>query len=261
MSYARETFGLAAIDDKIYAVGGYGFFSQLKSAEVYDPSENTWTDISSMTTERASFGLASLNGKLYAVGGYDDDDGLIASVERYDPSTKNWTAAASMTKDRSRFGIAALEASDIPVAAIEQYPDGLLYVAGGMTADTGGGEYDTQWEVYEPSSNKWQSTGSLDQSGLWWPGMAALHGKIYIVGGWTGPDGKENITASGEVYDLVLDPPEYVSAMSEPRALAGLAALNGKLYTAGGATKLCGRPTPTPCGASNTGEVYTPYPS
>ena len=256
MSYTLAAFGLAAIDDKIYAVGGWSpQIGRSKRAEMYDPSTNTWTDISFMTTERSNFGLASLNKKLYAVGGYDDDANFVSSVEVYDPGVSggSWVAAASMTTARSQFGIAALEASDMPADMIKQYPEGLLYVAGGGTAAA---QYDTSGEFYDPSSNQWRQEGSLGiKSGLWGPGMAALHGKIYIVGG-EGEDGMG--TAVEEVYDvssngLISGTSTATSPMSEARMGLGLVALNGKLYAVGG-EDVVNEPL-------NTGEVYTPYPS
>ena len=124
-------------------------------------------------------------------------------------------------------------------------------MAGGDTADD---SFDTSGEFYDPSSNTWYQEGSLANSGLWWPGMAALHGKIYIVGGSPPPMWSGTYTASGEVYDVssngLISGPS-IAAMSEARGLLGLAALNGKLYAVGGYG----------VAASNTGEVYTPNPS
>ena len=64
MSTERADFGLAALDNKLYAVGG----PLLASGEVYDPSANTWTAIASMSTARYGVGLAALDNMLYAVG-------------------------------------------------------------------------------------------------------------------------------------------------------------------------------------------------
>jgi hypothetical protein len=253
MDASRAFLGLAAIDDKIYAVGGSSDGNNfLKTAQMYDPSTTKWTDISSMTTARANFGLASLNGKLYAVGGYGLPAGILSSVEVYDPGVPDasWVPVNPMLKGRTQFGIAALEASDMPTDMIKQYPEGLLYVAGGAVGDN---EFDTSGEFYDPSNNKWRPAGSLDQSGLWWPGMASLHGKIYIVGG---SNLQHPLGASGEVYDVSstgLIHMSPIAHMSEVRAEHGLAALNGKLYAVGGTT--------AGGTSSNTGEVYTPNPS
>ena len=77
-------FGLAAaaIDGKLYAVGGFnlsGFW--LNTLEVYDPATNTWTTKASMPTSRRELAAGVINGKLYAVGGTGDP----TTLEVYEP--------------------------------------------------------------------------------------------------------------------------------------------------------------------------------
>ena len=57
MGTAREYFGLTALNNNLYAVGGRDEDNNcLTTSERYDPDLDSWTPIASMGTARASFG-------------------------------------------------------------------------------------------------------------------------------------------------------------------------------------------------------------
>ena len=56
MATARNSVGVAVLDGKLYAVGGYGG-GQLSSVERYDPATNAWQAVAPMATAR-SFAVA-----------------------------------------------------------------------------------------------------------------------------------------------------------------------------------------------------------
>lgn len=77
MSTARHVFQTEVIDNKIYAIGGYGPFgpdNDLLSAEAFDPSTNRWTTLPSMKKERSIFQTKVINNVIYAIGGMDVTD-------------------------------------------------------------------------------------------------------------------------------------------------------------------------------------------
>ena len=115
MAAERSEHGVAVLDGKLYAVGGFGDDGGLSSVEQYDPATNAWEAVASMVTPRENHAVAVLDGKLYAVGGYNG--GYLTSVERYDPATDAWEAVAPMATARYNLNHA--------VAAL----DGKLYVA------------------------------------------------------------------------------------------------------------------------------------
>lgn len=98
---ARMQAGVAAVNGKVYAIGGYGMDGRyLNTVEEYDPATNTWTTRPSMPTSRSRLGLAvATNGKLYAVGGTDGQ--VLAAVEEFDPvlavTTATPTVPAALT--------------------------------------------------------------------------------------------------------------------------------------------------------------------
>jgi hypothetical protein len=74
---------------KVLVVGGYGgrpfAYSQLSSAELYDPGAYTWTTTGAMTTAR-DYPTATLlaSGQVLVTGGYNSTGGFLASAESYD---------------------------------------------------------------------------------------------------------------------------------------------------------------------------------
>src|SRR5438132_671661 len=70
MPTARCCLGVAAINGRLYAVGGEDAGSiGLATVEAYDPATNAWTTKTSMPTVRSGLSAAASNGILYALGG------------------------------------------------------------------------------------------------------------------------------------------------------------------------------------------------
>jgi len=223
MSTARSLFGVAALGGKLYAVGGYnpmlGGGTYYKTAEVYDPSANSWTNIASMSTYRYGFDLEALGGKLYAVGGLNNSGVVLASAEVYDPIDNSWNSIASMNTARQRFAGAAL--------------GGRLYAVGGWNPSFFQGALQT-CEVYNPVNNSWNYIASMDAS-RGYLGGAALGGRLYALGGLH-PNAMPAIVATAEVYDP-MDPSagwNSIASMNTARERLGVAALGGKIYAVGG---------------------------
>ena len=103
MSTARACPAAAAIDGKLYVMGGYNG-QRLSSVELYDPATNAWEAVAPMSTARIASAAAVSDGKLYVMGGYDGQ-GRLSSVEQYDPAKDEWVAMASMAliTERSYF--------------------------------------------------------------------------------------------------------------------------------------------------------------
>ena len=76
-------------------------FSNMNSAEVYDPIDNSWNPIAPMDIARQGLGVAALGGKLYAVGGQGGGS-YLNSAEVYDPIDNSWNPIASMNVARTK---------------------------------------------------------------------------------------------------------------------------------------------------------------
>lgn len=95
MTSRRCRLGVATLNGKLYACGGYDGSSFLRSVEVYDPSFDLWKSVASMNVKRSRVALTANKGKLYAIGGYDGESNL-STVEVYDPTLDSWTFVSSM---------------------------------------------------------------------------------------------------------------------------------------------------------------------
>ena len=121
MQEKRGDYGVATVDGKIYAIGGFNGVP-LSIMEEYDPATDTWTRKSDMPTPRYQVRTEAVDGKIYAIGGWDvfpDPNATICStVEEYDPKTDTWEKGPSMNIPRSTLAAVAT-------------PDGKIYAIGG----------------------------------------------------------------------------------------------------------------------------------
>ena len=165
MPTARSDLGVAVVDGKIFAIGGYNA-GYLSTNEQYDPATDTWTTKQPMPTPRSSFGIAVYQNKIYAIGGATGTSSfeLITDVnEVYDPATDSWS-----------------QKTKIPLAG-EQFQanvlNGKIYLTGGLVSN------DTQ--VYDPTTDAWTSGTSIPTQ-VYLYGSTVANNKMYILGG-SGP--------------------------------------------------------------------------
>jgi N-acetylneuraminic acid mutarotase len=171
MPTARTGLGVAVVNEKIYAIGGYGD-GYLNVNEEYDPATNTWTTREPMPTPRASFGIAVVENKIYVIGGITGFNSTTEEVitcsfnQVYDPLTDSWETKESMPTNRSQ-----LDANVV---------DGKIYLIGGRT----GGQYSTVDlnEVYDPKTDTWTTKEPIPYPVVQYA-SAVVDGKIYVIGG------------------------------------------------------------------------------
>ena len=180
MNWARGGLGVAAVNGKIYAIGGCsengnylprpisGFVG---TNEEYDPVADTWTIKASMPTPRSNFAIAACKDKIYCIGGalvgFELDEiyhmfevpvwsGL---NEVYDPETDTWETKATM-----------------PVAlstAKGNVVDDKIYIFDG--ADN--------W-VYDTASDCWSKKAQAPTEVGGYP-SAVIDDKIYVVSNYS----------------------------------------------------------------------------
>ncbi|XP_014001481.1 kelch-like protein 17 isoform X1 [Salmo salar] len=210
MSTRRARVGVAAIGNKLYAVGGYDGTSDLATVESYDPITNSWQPEVSMGTRRSCLGVAVLHGLLYAAGGYDGAS-CLNSAERYDPLTSTWTSIAAMSTRRRYVRVATL--------------DGSLYAVGGYDSSS----HLATVEKYEPQSNAWTAIANM-LSRRSSAGVAVLEGMLYVAGGNDGTSCLNSV----ERFNPKTNAWEGVAPMNIRRSTHDLVAMDGWLYAVGG---------------------------
>lgn len=195
------------------------FFSNLASAELYNPTTGKWTAARTMHVGR-EFHTATLlpDGQVLVAGGFSGcDDSFcysVADAELYDPATATWSTAHSMHVPREQ-----------QVASL--LPDGRVLVAGGL--DQGGfgsGHIWTSAEIYDPSHATWTTVASMATPHI--GGTATL-----VRGGWVLVTGGGTNTA--ELYQPAANVWVPPGAMNSSRTkLTATLLRDGRVLVAGG---------------------------
>lgn len=177
--------GVAALDGKIYAVGGFvgDIHREAQSdAFVYDPATNQWSTLPSLPAPRGSVGTVALNGKIHAIGGRDPKEQVQATHEIFDPVKQAWTSAASLPVARDHLSAVVV--------------DGKIHVIGGRTEDYT--KVTAYHDVYDVASDTWSQAPPLPtpRSAM----AATLYQDMIVVFGGECRDGKT--FSENEGYDL-----------------------------------------------------------
>ncbi|MCL1977753.1 MAG: hypothetical protein FWG55_06625 [Candidatus Bathyarchaeota archaeon] len=151
MNQARAGLGVAVVDGKIYALGGYTTYDSVPADcvgtnERYDPKTDTWITLKPMPTPRMSFVIAAYEGKIYCMGGYNRNDGNTVATsfkvnEVYDTVTDSWSTKA----DIPFFGSAQTHVVDGKIFVTHGYGDALF--------------------MYDPVTDVWTQKTSIPYSG------------------------------------------------------------------------------------------------
>ncbi|XP_034945514.1 kelch-like protein 10 [Chelonus insularis] len=144
MHRQRSDASAAALNHKIYIVGGFNGKEILRSCEVFDIESNQWSYIRSLSYPRTKMSLVAFGDDLYVFGGYD---GLtrLTSVERYNSTErKEWEKVPRMSTARSNLAAVVL--------------DEMIYVFGGYT----GSVTTSSMEYYNPKTNQWSNSSSMN---------------------------------------------------------------------------------------------------
>ncbi len=177
MQMSRSSLGVAVVDGKIYAIGG--FTKQISSGssasvvvgtnEEYNPETDTWIFKSNMPTARFAFAIAVYQNKIYCIGG-STGKGRTGVTEVYDPKTDTWETKEPMPTPRSE-----LKAN---------IADGKIYLIGGIidsNADSGF-SISALNEVYDPVIDSWVTKTAIPNGATNYA-SAVSNGKIYFMGG------------------------------------------------------------------------------
>jgi N-acetylneuraminic acid mutarotase len=266
-----QEIGVAALDGKLYVVGGFDAGVQLTDAvQVYDPDGNSWSLAAPLPEPVHHSNVAVVGGKLYVVGamvleGFNFVP--IADVWEYDPTADEWIDRAPMPAGTER------GASAVGVI------DGRIYVAGGLR---GGAVSDVS--SFDPAANEWDTSlpplprasdhlaggavggtfyavggrnggitslqadvSAYTPGGAWESrapmptarggcAAAVVGSRIVVIGGEGNAAQASGVFSEVEAYDTAADQWEALEPMRTPRHGMGAATIDGLVYVPGGAT-------------------------
>jgi N-acetylneuraminic acid mutarotase len=236
MSTARGGLGVAVVNGKIYAIGGFNGATQLAVNEEYNPVTDTWTTKASMPTARSGFAVSVYQNKIYCIGGTTGDGDTVVSgftgvTEVYDPATDTWETKLSMPTPRA----------DLCAGVV----NGKIYCIGGKKYWGVEPFYQelNATEVYDPVRNSWRTESPMPIPVLG-AASAVLDGKIFVIGGSRHFQAGWDLSTvnSNQVYDPEND--TWSTQMELPKAVsyAAAEATSGvtapkKIYFAGGSNQ------------------------
>jgi N-acetylneuraminic acid mutarotase len=217
MQSAREFHALVAGAGKALAMGGVdGSGNIVASAEAFSSSTGNWTPTGSMAEARESFAAVVLKtGKVLVSGGLGTSNIVLAGAELFDPKTGVWSSGGSLSV--ARFGHTATV-----------LPSGKVLVTGGCTASDCSTNTAVS-ELYDPTSNTWSTTGSLNTARSYQTTVLLKTGKVLAIGGSGG-------STSCELYDPSKGTWSYAASTNTARYLNTATLLtDGKVLVTGGA--------------------------
>jgi N-acetylneuraminic acid mutarotase len=182
MQVARGGLGVAAVNGKIYAIGGStasglyppnlqrGFTG---TNEEYNPETDTWIFKKSMPTPRSDFAITVYQNKIYCIGGTIGTEKVDVVYSRfvstevnevYDPATDTWERKEPMPKAEMQ-----LQANVV---------NGKIYLIDGSLN-----------QVYDPATDSWTSKTPMPavqrSYSVWNPISAVVDSKIYVLSEFT----------------------------------------------------------------------------
>ncbi|MEP7039944.1 MAG: kelch repeat-containing protein [Chloroflexota bacterium] len=224
---------------RVLVAGGMGpnsSYDFLASAEIFDPTTNTWAATGSMLEPRGGRGIGVLagltatlldNGTVLVAGGEGPFYTPLASAEIYNPATGAWTATSAMSTARE-FHTATLLANGLvlvvggtqgnaaelydPVAGSWESAGSTAFLHTNHTATllnsgsvlVAGGSETTAAELYEPTSGRFSSAGSMSVNRSWHSATLLADGRVLIASGETllaETEGSFRGLRSAEIYD------------------------------------------------------------
>jgi hypothetical protein len=172
-------------NDTVLVAGGFGGSVYLDKAEIYDPSDGTFSATGTMTSARYGHSATLLaDGTVLMAGGvWVDSTGLATALdtaEIYDPTAGTFSTAGTMKAVRYRHTATLL-------------PDGTVLVAGGSS----GNILPLTAEIYDPNADTFSVTGTMGTARFGHTATLLVNGTVLMAGGFNGSGNLK----TAELYD------------------------------------------------------------
>ncbi|XP_077300336.1 kelch-like protein 24 [Arctopsyche grandis] len=169
---ARYNMGIAVVEEEqstaIYAIGGWGEDTALRTVEKWDTKNLKWVYVMPMLMKREAVGVATIGNDIYVAGGHSFDEGFYYnSMEVYNTKIDRWVPKSPMNRVRNH--------CSLTVAG--EY----IYAIGGYAKRFGYSDAQLEVERYDPRRDTWKLIESIEFGG--WLGSGTMMGRPFYVGG------------------------------------------------------------------------------
>lgn len=204
---------VAALDERVYVVGGYSIRGGSWAAEAavwsLGAGEDEWREEPPLDTARGALAVASTGGRLVAVGGVAPDGTVLATTEVLELGAAGWVPGPGLGTAREHLAATAV--------------DHEVYALAGRA----GGFATNRDSVEVLRDDAWYDAGTLNHArgGI---GAATVHGVPCVAGG------EEDAGTIGSVECLFDGAWEIVAELEVPRHGLLVAGFDGWLHIIGG---------------------------
>lgn len=214
----RSGLSLAALENRLYAIGGESSQGATGLVERYNPETDTWEALADKPSPVSDAGAVVIGGKIYVPGGRQADGEMSAGLEIYDPERDRWESGAALPRPVSAYALAAYE--------------GALYLFGGWD----GSQYlDNAWR-YNPGQDSWEELEAMPTPRAY-ARAAVAAGRIFVLGGYDG----QRALDSNEIYQPAREGSEtpWIEGLPLPsgRYAMGVTSAVDIIYMVGGTSK------------------------
>ena len=154
------------------------------SAEIYDPTADTWAQTAAMTSARANASAALLQDGRVLIAGGDNSGAPDNTLEVFDPSSNNFSFAGTLSSPRTKQAMAVLQ-------------DGRVLIVGGFD----GNNPLSSSDIFDPSSGTASVGPSLSTARYSHSATTLMDGRVAVIGGTGSANNATVDLASAEVFD------------------------------------------------------------
>jgi hypothetical protein len=183
MKTARYSFTLTRLaDGRVLAVGGVNATvpsaTSTRTAEVYDPNADAWTDVAQLPVPDREHHSAILldSGHVMIAGGKQANVGMIRLVDLYAPDADGWTATSPLSAVRTDPNLVRLQS-------------GHILAVGGYDQPTN--EDVAEAVIYDDGTGTWTQMGSLADGRVSQSTTLLMDGSVLVAGGFAQSTGVE----------------------------------------------------------------------
>ena len=174
-------------DGRVLVVGGEtnstgsGGSPSTSSVELFDPSDETWSDVSPLAVARQHHTATLLpDGRVLVVAGYTRPANTsVASVEVFDPASSSWTTVEPLLVPRSSHQATLLRDNRVLVS---------------------GGSIESRAELYDPATGQWVYTFAMNRARISHSATLLLDGTVLAAAGYRPASGLPSPSATAEIF-------------------------------------------------------------